>query len=496
MKRKELVNAMTIILATSGLVACGGGGSSDDSTTTTTSSRTTIGTVDGFGSVYVNGIKFETDSASYDVDDDDTNADQSDLAVGMKVKIEGTVNDDGVTGTADSIYYDDDVEGPIDSGSMVADATTKTFTVLGMSVLVDADTTVFDDGATFDNLAEGDNVEVSGYFDGAQIVATRIELQSDMDDEFEVKGTVDSYDGSTIDLTLQNGASVSYNVRSGAESDLVAGDSGQFVEVKLEDTGSGLEAIEIELDDDDLLDDDEDDVELYGILTGDYINGFMVNDVLLDLDNNPEYEPASLENNLLDGMQVEVEGSMVSGILIVEEIEAEAEDEVEIEAMVSDVVFTDNLNGTITLDLGNGITKDVISNSSTLLEDDSSDDSSDDGTFILSELISNSDFVEVEAYLNNSSELVASKIKRKDESSETKVEGPVESFDAGVSITLLDITYTFEADATFQVDDGVPDNDSTLFFDGLTEGDTVEIKDDEPDGIADEVSRETDSSDD
>ncbi len=58
---------------------------------------------------------------------------------------------------------------------MTADATTKTFTVLGMKVMVDATTTVFDDGAAFDTLAEGDIIEVSGYFDGSQIVASRIE---------------------------------------------------------------------------------------------------------------------------------------------------------------------------------------------------------------------------------------------------------------------------------------------------------------------------------
>ncbi|MDJ0807351.1 MAG: DUF5666 domain-containing protein [Gammaproteobacteria bacterium] len=494
MKRKQLFSAMAIILTTGGLVACGGGGSSDDSTTTTTpASKSFIGTVDGFGSVYVNGIKFETDGASYDVDDDSA-SDESDLAVGMKVKIEGSVNDDGVTGTADSIYYDDDVEGPIDSGSMTADATTKSFMVLGMAVMVDAGDTVFDGGATFDNLAEGDNVEVSGYFDGTQIVASRIEKQSDSDNAYEVKGTVTNYDGSTISLTLQNGASTSYPVRSGAESDLVAGDSGQFVEVKLEDTGSVLEATEIELDDDDLLDDNEDEVELYGILGGDYVSGFTVNDVALDLSGSIEYEPASLEGNLLEGMQVEVEGSMVDGVLIVDEIEAEAEDDVEIKALVSDVVATDNLNGTLTLDLGAGATLTVESNNSTLLEDDSSADSNDDGTFTLSELLVGSDFVEIEAYLDTSSELVASKIKRTDDSSETSLEGPMDATDAASEITLLGITYQIDGSTSFELDGAT--TDATTFFFGLASGDIVEVEDDEPDGTADTLSRDTESSDD
>ncbi len=384
------------------------------------------------------------------------------------------------------------MEGPIDSGSLTSiDAVSKRFTVLGMLVQVDANTTVFDDGAAFDTLAEGDIIEVSGYFDGTQIVATRIEKQSDLDNEFEIKGTVSSYDGSTISLTLQSGGTAGPYDADNAVSEITAGTSGQFVEVKLSDLGSGLEAIEIELDDDDLLDGDEDDIDLYGVLTGDYIAGFMVNDIPLDLSNNPDYEPISLEGNLIEGMEVEVEGSMVNGILIVDEIEAEAENEIEIEALVSEVVYTDNLNGTLTLDMGNGERLTVASNNSTLLEDDSSSDSADDGTFSLSELISGSDFVEVEAYLNDSSELIANKIKRKDPSSETSLEGPVENFVSDSSITLLGISYSFDAQTTFQVDDNLPTTDSSVFFSGLAVGDIVEIKDDEPDLIADEVSRDT-----
>ena len=44
-----------------------------------------------------------------------------------------------------------------------------------MAVMADAKITVFDDGATFDGLAEGQEIEASGFFDGTQIVASRIE---------------------------------------------------------------------------------------------------------------------------------------------------------------------------------------------------------------------------------------------------------------------------------------------------------------------------------
>ncbi len=56
MKRKQLYNAIAIVLTTSGLVACGGGSSSDDGTTTSSKEVSTVGTITGFGSVYVSGI--------------------------------------------------------------------------------------------------------------------------------------------------------------------------------------------------------------------------------------------------------------------------------------------------------------------------------------------------------------------------------------------------------------------------------------------------------
>lgn len=498
MNRKLIFNAIAIVLATGGLVACGGGGGGD---TTTTSSKdvSTVGTITGFGSVYVSGIKFDTDSSNYDVDDDDTSTDQSDLAVGMKVKVVGSINDDGVSGTANSIYYDDDVEGPIDSNSMVEDATTKSFTVLGMSVQVDANTTVFDDGATFVDLAEGDIVEVSGYFDGTQISATRIELQANADDEFEIKGTVDSYDGSTISLTLQNGSPAGPYDVSDSDPEISPGTSGQFVEVKLmKAPGSdNLEAIEIELDDEDLLDDADEDVSIHGVITLDVDTGdMMINGVPFDVNAGTEYEPTSLEGNLVDGMEAEVEGVMVDGVLIAEEIEAESEGEIEIEARVTDVVAdADGINGSVTMTLYSGAALTVKSDSNTLFEDDSSSDEGD-GSFTLNDLDTTTDYLEIKAYLNDASELVASKIRREDSSEETELEAMVDSFIAGSSITLLadplSIPYSVNETTTFQVDDST--TDSAAFFSGLTEGDTVEIRDYEPaDGIADEVSRETES---
>ncbi len=490
MRRKLLIQCISLALASGGLVACGGGGggSSTDAVSSGSLSTSTVGTISGFGSIYVNGIKFETDGASYRVDDEDE-FDDSALAVGMKVKVEGTINADGLTGTADSVFYDDDVEGPVDAGSLTAvDATTKTFTIFGLAVKADANKTVFDDGSSFDTLAEGQNLEVSGYFDGNQICATRIEKQDDLDDEFELKGTVVDYDGDTVTLSLQNGTSAGpYSIDAGAELDIPADPSGLFVEIKLMDQGGALVVIKIESDDDDLLDDDDVEVSIRGVLEDDGSGGFLLNGVQLVFADNAEYEPATLEGNLVAGMEVKVEGDMRGDVLVVDEVETEDGD-IEIEARVIDVVATDAKNGTVTLDLGNGQSLQVHTDNGTQFEDDSDSDLNDDDSFNLDELAVGTDFVEIEAYQEGSGQLIATSMERENEAGDTKLKAPVATFEPGVSVTLLDITYTVEAGTSYEIDD--VSTDATNFFDALSVNDVVKVKDLEPNGSAEELDLE------
>ena len=489
MKFKYLFTCMSLALAAGGLTACGGGGGGTTGTGTSTStSISSVGTITGFGSIYVNGIEFETDGSSYRVDDEDM-FDDSSLAVGMKVKVEGSVNDDGRTGTASRVLYDDDVEGPIDAGSLtVIDASTRTFTILGLLIRADATRTVYDDGASFDALAEGQKLEISGYFDGSQIVASRIEKQSDADDEFELKGSLANYDGSTVTLTLQNGVSAGpYTVSGTAELDIPADPVGTFVEIKLVDQSGSLLVIRIETDDDDLLDDEDEDVSIRGILEEDGSGGFLVNGVSFVVGNSTEYEPESLENNLVAGMEIKVEGNMQGNVLIADEVETEDSD-IEIEARVLNVASSDAKNGTVTVDLGNGQSLSVRTDNSTQFEDDSASDLNDDGSFNLDELAIGSDFVEIEAYQTDAGQLIATGIERKDAGQNTRLEAPVDSFDANVSVTLLGITYSVDGTTDYEIND-VPGS-ATSFFATLNPDDFVKVKDIEPDGMAEELDLE------
>lgn len=451
----------TLLCASSALAlmtACGGGGGSSSSASGSIS--TSIGKIDGFGSIYVNGVEYDTDSATYEVDDNPGSSDD-DLAVGMKVKVVGRINSDGRTGTAESIYYDDDLEGPI--SNLLVSGTSATFDILGMNVSADANDTVFDDGASFSGLADGQEIEVSGFFDGSQLVASRIELQTDGNDDYEIKGTITQYDGATITLDLQDGDPAGpYNISGTAEIDLPASPVGTFAEVELSESGSGIEVTRIESEDEDLLDDSDSEVKLHGILTDNGSGGYSVNGTELLLSS-------PLPAGIADGSEVEVEGIMDGGVLVVTEIESE-EGDIEIKARVIAVSASDAKNGSLTLDLGNSQSISFTTDNSTAFEDSSSMDSDGDGSFNLNELMVGSDFVEVEIALVGSG-YYAYSIEREDDTI-TEVEASIEAVDA-TSITVAGASFTIDGSTSII---GTPDV-----------GDEVKVTDNNNDGTADEI---------
>ena len=162
--RRTLLSSsiLTVILA-----GCGGG--SSDSTSDAMAREIPYigyGAVEGFGSVYVNGVRFNTDGAEIDVDGivNDIGS-QEGLEIGMLVRVRGTVAEDGSTGTADEIVYDAEVKGPISAEPLLSpDGTKKTVEILGITVTVDQGSTIFKE-TDFDSLAAGDFVEVSGLID-------------------------------------------------------------------------------------------------------------------------------------------------------------------------------------------------------------------------------------------------------------------------------------------------------------------------------------------
>lgn len=160
------------------LCACGGSETQisgiDGSGAPATSSIVSTGAINGFGSVIVNGVHYNSDKAKILIDDQVVTEDS--LRAGYQVKITSTFNASGAA-VADAIEFHPNLVGPINQ----INRTTQQFTVLDHTVQVN-NATVFDNAITpnyLDGLKLGDLVLVSGSVDDKGVViATRVELSA------------------------------------------------------------------------------------------------------------------------------------------------------------------------------------------------------------------------------------------------------------------------------------------------------------------------------
>lgn len=351
-------SALAVVLS---ITACGGGGGSSTGSTQTNdaSPRTAQGIITGFGSVFVNGVEYEVDGrTSISVDGSPGHEDA--LGVGMLVTLTGTRNADGTTGTATSIVYADEMEGPVTATTLSNGA--GTLTVLGQTVTVTADT-VFESrlpGVTsLDAIAVGNIVEVSGYAaasDGS-VIASRIEVKApdrgSHSGEIEVKGIISGLD--TTQKTFQLGALVvSYSDQTVLPSGGPA--NGQYVEVKVTAAYSGsgpLPAAVVELEDGGSRGRHRggtgEDFEIRGVVTGAWsaVDGtFEINGQTVHIATTTRFDHGTADS-LLAGVPVRVEVVRdAGGDLVATEVELAEGPEVEFEGNVETV---DAAAGTITL---------------------------------------------------------------------------------------------------------------------------------------------------
>ncbi len=171
------------------LTACGGGSGNSVAGIDRTGAPViaSYGTVTAFGSVVVNGVRYDTSQATFVIDGD--SGTQADLGIGDVVLVNGTLDSGGATGVATTVRFDNNVEGPVSS----IDTTANTFVALGQLVRVSADTS-FDAGiqpAAPSGLVVGDVVEVSGLVQGDDSInATRIERRPNGGGAYQILGVV------------------------------------------------------------------------------------------------------------------------------------------------------------------------------------------------------------------------------------------------------------------------------------------------------------------
>ena len=161
------------------------------------------GVVTALGSVFVNGIEYSTTGATIRIDDNP--GIESDLKVGMVVKVRGTSDDATRKGTATQVEARDILEGTISS----VDAVNRTITVMGQTVRIEDNVTRLNDDDAQKvfanaNFQAGDHVEVHGFADDlGGVRATRVLRKAT--GEFESKGFVTGLGATSFGLSLTPG---------------------------------------------------------------------------------------------------------------------------------------------------------------------------------------------------------------------------------------------------------------------------------------------------
>lgn len=157
-----------------------------------------LGVISGFGSVFVNGIRFNSDNSIISTDDIANGTDE-DLDVGMNVSVTGLVSHDGNQAKAEHIKYSARARGPIEEINLAQNS----FTLLGLVFLVD-DLTEFKN-TDYTTLLIGDPADVSAILNGDnQLLATRVKKLDASDVTIIIRGKVTLLDEVAQTFTLDN----------------------------------------------------------------------------------------------------------------------------------------------------------------------------------------------------------------------------------------------------------------------------------------------------
>lgn len=451
------------------LASCGGGGSTGGDTVAeggidgtgivnpgdqTGAVIASVGEITAFGSIFVNGVKYEVDDAIIQINDN-TEATESELKLGMIVRVTGSRNVDGLTGTATGVIFDKDIEGPIGAVVEVND-TTKTVLVLGRLVTV-TDGIVFE-GVDFDTLAEGQMVEVSGLMGTAgTLLATRIELIAEVftpGANIETEGEVTSVDISTQTFVV-NSLVVDYSSAElkGFGDDAIT--AGQFVEAKgtsFNDSGA-LIAKKVSLESGSFGVDEGDEFEIEGIVSGfDSIANFTVSGQQVNAESATFSDGSP--DDVQEGVRVEVEGTIDGdNVLQADKVKIKLETNITVESLATEV---DIASDSLTL-----MGVEVVADENTRFQDNSA---AKNRFFSLSDIMVD-DFLSVRA-VQVGDIIKAIRIERKRNARESSLKGPISSI-SGNEIVIAGVTVDVS---------GAEGNE---LLSALSVGDTVKVKGEE-----------------
>jgi hypothetical protein len=490
MKNRKGVAVLLGVLALGPILAMTSCGPTVDLTGGNTGG-TGVGPVTGFGSVIVNGVRYDDTGIDDTSFFDDHGRNKSGLMAGMMVKITATgVNDASGTGTATKIEVLRHVDGPLDDNGVVL--ATNRFRVMGQSVVADT-TTVFDnvvDLEAVDNLAKAGNrpeLEIHGIADSTGTIhATFIHMWDNniaAGRGVQVKGTVanDNVVGKTFTLGT---SAVSYAVRPAGLG------NGVFVEVKgtFRTTDNTVLATTVAVEDPAAGQGAGDLVKAEGYANRIVTAGAQFELVGADGSQKVNWSTATTAfkdgtvADLVAGARIEVEGKRnLDKTVAAKEISFRKPSNIRLETVVTaKTPPAGTQSGSLTL-----FGKTVFVNALTQYKDSSSVNLK---TFNFNDIVASpltGDTLEVSAYIDNgtgATRIIASRVERIDAIAVDRhiLQGKVEAKSGAAFLTILGITLqTFPGTTEFLQADGTPfpgatPNDRQAnFFAEVIEGQTV-----------------------
>ncbi|MCP5207868.1 MAG: hypothetical protein H7A01_11730 [Hahellaceae bacterium] len=400
----------------------------------------TIGTISGFGSVIVNGIKFNTDNANIFDGSDPT--DESRLDVGQVVMVTGDIDSKTSTGVASSIVLTTELIGPVTA----IDATNQTVTILGQLVQLNNDTLFDQENASIDSLKIGDYLRVYGLRASSEIVASRLEHETDMMN-VDVRGKIES-----LDLNLQrfeiNEQVIDYSMVSLDDLTKRALQDGLFVRVTATTLLEGVVLAEVIINETDRFKlEEKTDVELEGVIDSSPGAGeFLLSGYRVKFDAERTEIEGGDESEIVAGMRVEVEGIVnADGEIFADEIKIKTSANARIEGTVQ---FVDLASKTLIVE---GLTLSTTETTQFLDKSDAKV-----RKFSLAD-IGVGDKVEAKGYMSGEV-LIVNQLRRESADDEINLEGEVSAFSNedivvnGIQVLITDET---QVDKDFWEDVGV-----------------------------------------
>lgn len=349
---QSLVGLIALFLA---LASCGpaaptpqaGGGIGGTGTIDTVSS----GPVTKFGSVFVSGTEYDNTNTLYCIDDEPCSKTNT-LKIGMVVRVNGTRTEEYATNqtvmrTADTIFYEESVEGFVQS--VAPDG--LSLVVLGQTIYINQKTEIEPalQGATPHTLnphiTPAPLVEISGFVTGDGTILATLIMRHTGQPHFEIEGEVKNHDlqNHTFEigalLVRYSGADISQmpvSTPTKPWNGLIAFARGdQWKQGGPGQNGAELTATRVKPQG--LGVTDVEDVEVEDFITQVIAPGdFFINNQHMRTTSSTTLEGGAV-SDLVVGAHVEVEGSISNGILLAKHISFESDIELQSNVMSIDV---------------------------------------------------------------------------------------------------------------------------------------------------------------